>query len=93
MAVKTKKIELNDGREGRGVKLTSKNLNSVAKWIDADGLSAKATGESRLGLLAGPNHKQPRVAGIDDIVVKIGKGKDAYYIVIKADQFVDLVRI
>ena len=91
MAVKTTAVVLKDGREGRGVKVSAKNLPDVAGWV-------KDTKSETL--IVDPWRDDPRiklhtskglrVARIGDTVVKLEKG---VYIVIKADDFATLVKI
>lgn len=91
MAVKTKKVVLKDGREGRGVKLTSKNIGHVLSWIKDTKTEPKIKGpwsddprlqvHTPLGL---------RVARLGDVVLKLEKG---YYIVLNPENFASTVKI
>lgn len=94
MAVKTTKVTLKDGRDGRGVKVTAKNLGDVGLWIKDTKTEPEIFdpwGHSKLGPRIQVHTKAGlRRARVGDVIVKLDKGD---YIVIKADDFSNLVKI
>jgi len=94
VAIKTKKVVLKDGREGRGVKVTPTNYVDVTNSIigtEAWGIVKVAPGgEESNHRVKIHTKKGYRVANVGDTVVKLGNGD---YIVIKLADFEKFVQI